>query len=40
MLMTEAFAGPPHPLRSIGATGTYLGGFALGVALLLRALIS
>src|SRR5215510_3654285 len=35
MLMTEAFNGPPHPLRAIGAAGTYLGGFALGVALLL-----
>jgi uncharacterized membrane protein YecN with MAPEG domain len=26
----------PHPLRALGATGTYLGGIALGVALLLR----
>ncbi|MFO7277412.1 MAG: MAPEG family protein [Pseudomonadota bacterium] len=37
MLMTVTFDGPPHPLRAIGAAGTYLGGFALGVALLLRA---
>jgi uncharacterized membrane protein YecN with MAPEG domain len=39
MLMTADFNGPPHPLRSIGALGTYIGGFALGVALLMRALL-
>ena len=37
MLMTAEFRGPPHPLRAVGAAGTYLGGLALGVALLLRA---
>jgi hypothetical protein len=36
MLMTKTFRAPPHPLRAVGALGTYLGGFALGVALLLR----
>lgn len=35
MLMTKSFRGPPHPLRAVGTLGTYLGGFALGVALLL-----
>jgi uncharacterized membrane protein YecN with MAPEG domain len=39
MLMTRTFSGPPHPLRGIGAGGTYLGGLALGVALLLRAFV-
>jgi len=39
MLMTKEFKGKPHPLRAIGAAGTYLGGFALGVALLMRALL-
>ena len=39
MLMTESFNRAPHPLRAIGALGTYLGGFALGVALLMRALL-
>lgn len=39
MLMTSDFNRPPHPLRGIGAMGTYLGGFALGIALLLRALM-
>jgi uncharacterized membrane protein YecN with MAPEG domain len=39
MLATESFRGPPHPLRAIGALGTYLGGFALGVALLMRAFV-
>ena len=39
MLMTKSFNAPPHPLRGIGAGGTYLGGFALGAALLLRALV-
>jgi uncharacterized membrane protein YecN with MAPEG domain len=37
MLLTRSFNAPPHPLRGIGAAGTYLGGFALGVALLMRA---
>jgi uncharacterized membrane protein YecN with MAPEG domain len=37
MLLTSNFNGPPHPLRAIGATGTYVGGFALGTTLLLRA---
>ncbi len=39
MLMTRTFDGPPHPLRAVGALGTYLGGLALGVALLLRATV-
>src|SRR5262245_12788016 len=39
MLMTNTFNAPPHPLRAIGAAGTYLGGLALGVALLLRAFV-
>lgn len=39
MLMTANFNGPPHPLRAVGAMGTYLGGFALGIALLMRALM-
>jgi len=39
MLMTPNFNAPPHPLRAVGALGTYLGGFALGVALLMRALM-
>ncbi len=39
MLMTPNFNAPPHPLRALGALGTYLGGFALGVALLMRALL-
>jgi uncharacterized membrane protein YecN with MAPEG domain len=37
MLVTVSFAGPPHPLRAIGAIATVAGGIALGVALLLRA---
>jgi len=36
MLMTRSFPAPPHPLRGVGAAGTYLGGFALGIALLMR----
>jgi uncharacterized membrane protein YecN with MAPEG domain len=39
MLMTKTFNAPPHPLRAIGAGGTYLGGLALGIALLLRVLV-
>ena len=39
MLMTANFNGPPHPLRAVGAMGTYLCGFALGIALLMRALM-
>ena len=39
MLMTANFNSPPHPLRAVGAMGTYLGGFALGIALLMRALL-
>lgn len=37
MLMTKTFNAPPHPLRAIGSTGTYIGGFILGVTLILRA---
>ena len=37
MLMSAEFRGPPHPLRAVGALGTYLGGLALGVALLMHA---
>ncbi len=39
MLMTSTFRAKPHPLRAVGAVGTYFGGFALGVALLLRAVL-
>jgi uncharacterized protein len=39
MLVTPTFNAPPHPLRAIGSLGTYLGGFALAVALLLRAFV-
>jgi uncharacterized membrane protein YecN with MAPEG domain len=39
MLMTQSFNRQPHPLRAIGATGTYVGGLALGVALLMAALM-
>jgi hypothetical protein len=39
MLMSGDFKGPPHPLRGIGALGTYIGGFALGLALLMRVLL-
>jgi uncharacterized protein len=39
MLMTSTFNAPPHPLRAIGAGGTYLGGLLLGVSLLLQALV-
>jgi uncharacterized membrane protein YecN with MAPEG domain len=39
MLVTPTFNAPPHPLRAIGSLGTYVGGFALGVALLMRALL-
>jgi uncharacterized membrane protein YecN with MAPEG domain len=39
MLITPTFRAKPHPLRAIGAMGTYVGGFALGAALLLRALL-
>jgi uncharacterized membrane protein YecN with MAPEG domain len=39
MLMTSTFRAKPHPLRAVGALGTYFGGFALGVVLLLRALL-
>ncbi len=39
MLASSDFNGPPHPLRAVGALGTYLGGLALGGALLLRAVI-
>lgn len=39
MLMTPTFRAKPHPLRAVGALGTYFGGFALGVVLLLRALL-
>ena len=39
MLMTRTFNAPPHPLRSIGMLGTYVGGFIFGVVLILRATI-
>jgi hypothetical protein len=39
MLMTTTFNAQPHPLRAIGALGTYLGGLALGAALLMRAVL-
>jgi uncharacterized membrane protein YecN with MAPEG domain len=39
MLMTATFRAKPHPLRALGALGTYLGGFALGAVLLLRAIL-
>jgi uncharacterized membrane protein YecN with MAPEG domain len=39
MLLTPSFAGPPHPLRAIGAVITTVGGFALGAALLLRVVV-
>jgi uncharacterized protein len=39
MLLTRTFDAPPHPLRGIGGLGTYVGGFALGVALLMRAFL-
>jgi uncharacterized protein len=37
MLLTPSFNRSPHPLRAVGALGTYAGGLALGVALLMRA---
>ena len=39
MLMSKDFNSPPHPLRAIGALGTYIGGLAFGVALLIGALM-
>jgi uncharacterized membrane protein YecN with MAPEG domain len=39
MLMTSTFRAKPHPLRALGALGTYFGGFALGVIILFRALL-
>ncbi len=39
MLMARNLNGQPHPLRTIGAAGTYIGGLALGLALLLRVLL-
>ena len=39
MLMTKTFNAPPHPLRAIGSTGTYIGGFILGTTLILRAVL-
>jgi len=39
MLMTTQLNQSPHPFRAIGALGTYISGLALGVALLLRALL-
>jgi uncharacterized membrane protein YecN with MAPEG domain len=39
MLMSQSFNRPPHPLRAVGALGTYAGGLALGVALLMSALL-
>lgn len=37
ILMSTSFDGPPHPLRLIGAAGTYGGGLIFGAALLLQA---
>src|SRR5262245_34988617 len=39
MLMTRSFNAKPHPLRAIGALGTYVGAIALGIALLMRAFL-
>jgi hypothetical protein len=39
MLLTSTFNAPPHPLRALGSLGSYFGGLALGVALLLRAFV-
>ena len=39
MLMTKTFSAPPHPLRALGALGTYIGGFVFGTALIVRALL-
>ena len=39
MLMTQTFNAPPHPLRAVGALGTYVGGLMLGVALFMMALV-
>jgi uncharacterized membrane protein YecN with MAPEG domain len=39
MLMTQSFNRPPHPLRAIGALGTYVGGLMLGIALFMAALM-
>ncbi|MEO7775390.1 MAG: hypothetical protein ABIT36_05320 [Steroidobacteraceae bacterium] len=37
MLMTARVNGPPHVLRALGSAGTLIGGFMLGIALLMRA---
>jgi hypothetical protein len=37
--MSEGFNRAPHPLRAVGALGTYVGGLALGIALLMPALL-
>lgn len=39
MFMTTTFNARPHPLRAIGTMGTYIGGFLLGAALLMRAVL-
>jgi uncharacterized membrane protein YecN with MAPEG domain len=39
MLMTQSFNRPPHPLRAVGALGTYVGGLMLGIALFMAALM-
>jgi uncharacterized membrane protein YecN with MAPEG domain len=39
MLMTQSFNRPPHPLRAVGALGTYVGGLMLGIALLMAAFV-
>jgi hypothetical protein len=37
--MTQSFNRPPHPLRAVGALGTYVGGLMLGIALFMAALM-
>jgi uncharacterized membrane protein YecN with MAPEG domain len=39
MLTTARANGPPTILRVLGGAGTYVGGFMLGVALLMRAML-
>jgi uncharacterized membrane protein YecN with MAPEG domain len=37
LMMTRSFDRSPHPLRVLGAAGTYLGGLVFGAALVLEA---